>query len=112
MPHADPLVITIYICNCQVQRVMVDGGSSADILFLDAYRRMGLEVEEIKRSNPPLVGFDGKWVSPVSVVTLPVTAADRTLNVEFIVSDSPSAYNAIMGHEWIHWMEGVPSTLH
>ncbi|KAK1259348.1 hypothetical protein QJS04_geneDACA021926 [Acorus gramineus] len=89
--------MTLFICNCQVQRIMIDGGSSADILFLSAFNRMGLDVEAIRRSNPLLFGFDSKRVTPVGVVTLQVTTADRNLDVEFIVVDSPSAYNAIMG---------------
>ncbi|KAK1299607.1 hypothetical protein QJS10_CPB13g01126 [Acorus calamus] len=111
-PNPRRVTCALRVGHTTVQRVMVDGGSSADILCLDAYRRMGLDVEEIKRSNPPLVRFDGKRVSPICVITLSVKAADRTIKVEFIVIDSPLAYNAIMGHEWIHRMEGVPSTLH
>ncbi|XP_065023201.1 uncharacterized protein LOC135649033 [Musa acuminata AAA Group] len=35
--HDDALVITTRIANTQVKRVMIDTGSSADVLYLDAF---------------------------------------------------------------------------
>ena len=41
LPHTDPLVIKLRIGDTLVSRVLVDGGSSSDILLWDAFRRMG-----------------------------------------------------------------------
>ncbi|KAK1260319.1 hypothetical protein QJS04_geneDACA013341 [Acorus gramineus] len=38
--------------------------------------------------------------------------ADHTLDIEFIIVDSPLVCYAIMGHDWIHHLEVVPSTLY
>ncbi|XP_063949966.1 uncharacterized protein LOC135152791 [Daucus carota subsp. sativus] len=40
-PHDDPLVITPVIGNSSVKRVLVDSGALVDILFHDAYEKMG-----------------------------------------------------------------------
>ena len=45
LPHANPLVIKLRIGDNLVSRVLVDGGSNYDILFWDAYQRMGLKEE-------------------------------------------------------------------
>lgn len=42
-PHNDALVITITIANFAVQRVLVDNGSSVDIIFFEAYDQLGKE---------------------------------------------------------------------
>ena len=39
-PHDDALVIRLDIGSCEQSRVMIDTGSSADVLFYDAFKRM------------------------------------------------------------------------
>ena len=40
-PNDDPLVIMSVIGDSSVKRVLVDGGASVDILFHEAFLRMG-----------------------------------------------------------------------
>lgn len=63
-------------------------------------------------NRTPLVGFEGIKIMPKGSIILEVQAAERTLDVDFVVADAPSSYNSIMVRGWIHWMEGVVSTLH
>ena len=46
-PHTDPLIIKLRIGDNLVLRVLVDGGSNSNILFGDAFWRMGIREEEI-----------------------------------------------------------------
>ena len=39
-PHQDPLVISASIVDFEVRRVLIDGGSSADLLFAGAFNKM------------------------------------------------------------------------
>lgn len=55
--HNDALVITTEIDGYDVKRVLIDSGSSTDILFLYALRNMGNNVKAIKKVSFPLMGF-------------------------------------------------------
>ena len=57
-----------------------------------------------------LCAFNGAEVNPFGVVSLPVYAANRVLEVKFVAMDTPSAINVIIGRKWIHAVKGVVST--
>ena len=54
-PHDDPPVIIPVIGNSSVKRVLVDNGASVDILFNDAFEKMGY----IDSQLMPIYGFNG-----------------------------------------------------
>ncbi|XP_062093974.1 uncharacterized protein LOC133800007 [Humulus lupulus] len=112
LPHDDPLVISLQVDHCQLGRVLIDGGSRVDILFWEAFQKMGLEENRIRTSVAPILGFNSQRVYPKGIVRLTVVAAERTLPVDFLIMNSITSYNAIMGRSWIHKMQGVVSTLH
>ncbi|XP_057771106.1 uncharacterized protein LOC130990895 [Salvia miltiorrhiza] len=111
-PHHDALVISVFIANCLTKRVLIDNGSSANILFYSAYREMGLDESKLIKKAPVLVGFSGESTTTVGEIDLPVYAEGVNLSTRFLVVDAPSAYNIILGRLWIHEMEAVPSTYH
>ncbi|XP_010275701.1 PREDICTED: uncharacterized protein LOC104610664 [Nelumbo nucifera] len=53
-PHDDALFIKIRINDFEVKCVLVDSGSSANILFKDAFDKLQLQESEIKPVNIPL----------------------------------------------------------
>ena len=74
--HCDALVITVIIANNNVHRMLVDNGSSVDILYYQAFERMGLKVNNLKPSPNPIYGFTGDSVIPLGVISLPMTLGE------------------------------------
>ncbi|MCH79824.1 gag-pol polyprotein, partial [Trifolium medium] len=58
----DPLVIKVQILNCDVKRVLIDSGSSADIMYWEAFKAMQLSSEQLQPYVGTLVGFAGEQV--------------------------------------------------
>jgi hypothetical protein len=57
VPHDDdPMVIQVQILNCDVKRVSIDSGSSADIMYWDAFKAMQLSGEQLQPYHGTLVG--------------------------------------------------------
>uniref|UniRef100_A0A2N9EWG4 Uncharacterized protein n=1 Tax=Fagus sylvatica TaxID=28930 RepID=A0A2N9EWG4_FAGSY len=109
-PHDDALVVTLTIAGFLTRRVLIDNGSSADIIYLPAYQQMKIDKEQLKPIDIPLVGFTGDKVKPLGVVSLIIEAGTypkqvRT-SVEFLVVDCPSAYNVIIGRPTLNKLQG------
>lgn len=73
-PHYDALIIKISIANLTVKRVLVDDGSSANILFHERFKNMQLDERRMHRKVLSLIGFDGKATSTIGEIELPVFA--------------------------------------
>ncbi|XP_062117115.1 uncharacterized protein LOC133830983 [Humulus lupulus] len=112
LPHDDNLFLLLQVDHFQLGTVLVDGGSGVDILLWEAFQKMGLEESQIRPSVAPILGFNSQRVYPKGAVRLNVVAAERTLPVDFLIVDSVTSYNTIMGRSWIHRMQGVVLTLH
>lgn len=113
-PHNDALVVSLNIVNIKVHRVLVDGGSSANVLSLSVFNAMRLGWERLRSRLNPLVGFGGHEVYPEGSIELSVTFGDGmtcvTAMVNFLVVDDKSIYNAVLGRPTLHQMRAVPST--
>lgn len=59
-PHNDTLVIRLDIGGYELSRVMIDTGSSTDVLFYDAF---------LKEEWTPLIGFAGETTYSLMSIT-------------------------------------------
>ena len=75
-PHDDPLVIRTVVANKTVHRVLIDNGSSVDIIFTSAFEKMGIGREKLEPVNAHLLGFSGENVLPLGSVQPVLTLGD------------------------------------
>ena len=98
--HENALVVSIRERDYNTHHVLVENGSSADILYYSAFQQMRIEKERLVPTNASLVGFGGTKIYPFGEVTLPVTVGDYpqqiTKDVTFLIVNCSSAYNAIL----------------
>ena len=100
-PHEDALVVKALIHNCMVYKILVDTGSSVNLLTLKLFDKMGLDQAALSPITTPLVGLGGKSTTIVGSIKLEVELGEgnisKILQTEFMVVDIPFAYNAIIG---------------
>ena len=115
-PHDDALVVSIRVGDYNVHRVLVDNGSSADILYYPAFQQIGIDRRRLIPTNAPLVGFGGTRVFPIGAVTLLATTSDYpqqiTKDVTFLVVDCSSTYNDILRRPTLNSWKAATSTYH
>ncbi|GMN62259.1 hypothetical protein TIFTF001_031341 [Ficus carica] len=115
-PHNDALVGEIRVADNVIRCVLIDNGSSADVMFMDAFSRLKIGGAVLTPIQTPLYGFAGDCVRATGTVNLPVAIGDGpervTRMVEFIVVDRPSAYNVILGRPTLNAIKAVVSTYH
>ncbi|XP_013624817.1 uncharacterized protein LOC125600455 [Brassica napus] len=112
MPHNDLLFIDIGIGECQVTKVLVDTGSSVNLIFQDMLDKMGIDLRNMRPSTRTLTGFNVASEKMIGTIRLPVYAGDVTRTVKFSVIRAKDPYNAILSTPWLHSIKAVPSTYH
>ena len=80
-----------------MKRVMVDGGSAAEVMYPGLYKGLNLKPEDLVPYSSPLISFDRKLVIPKRMIRLPIQTGPKIVEVNFIVVDSYSQYTAIVG---------------
>ena len=115
-PHDDPLVVRAIVANKIVHRVLVDNGSSADIIFASAFNKIGIGREKLEPVNTHLRGFSGEKVLPLGSIQLVLTLGEppcqATTTVRFLVVDAPSACNMLLRRPSLNAIKAIPSAYH
>ena len=115
-PHDDLLVIRVIVANKTVHKVMIDNGSSADIIFASAFDKMGIEREKLEPVNAHILGFSGEKVLLLRSIQLVLTMRDppcqATTTIKFLIVDAPSAYNMLLGRPSLNVIRVIPSAYH
>ena len=117
-PHNDPLVIranisknSVHFAGNDVGRILVDNGSSTDILVWQCFVKMGLTEKALQKTQYPLNGFGGKRIEALGKIELNVTlgegATQRTEAITFDVVDINYPYNAISGRNTLEKFAAV-----
>ncbi|XP_070010109.1 uncharacterized protein [Nicotiana sylvestris] len=107
-PYKDALVISIIMNKIQVKRVLVDPGSSVNIIRSRVMEQLGLQ-DQIVPTTRVLSGFNMASETTKGEIMLLVNVARTIQEMKFHVIEGDMRYSALLGRPWIH---NIPSTLH
>ena len=83
--HHDVLVLTIYINNFDVHRVLVDPRSAANLLQPPAFKQMNIYFDRLSSAGRILSGFNGPTTVTRGDIALPIKASPVVQQVLFSV---------------------------
>ncbi|KAK3017080.1 hypothetical protein RJ639_007011 [Escallonia herrerae] len=116
LPHDDALVITLRVDAFNIKRFLVDTGSSADIIFEDAFNQMGISDDRVKPISSPLYGFTGAFAPVRGIASLTIVVGElprqAVLTLDFLIAKIKSSYNGILGRTGLNKLQAVASTYH
>ncbi|XP_074267007.1 uncharacterized protein LOC141590308 [Silene latifolia] len=95
--HHDGLVISMQIGTANVRRILVDGGSSMNLIMLDVHKAMKIKEDQITKKSSVLVGFSGETKNTLGEIYLPTYIEGVAFYERFGVLDCLSSYNVILG---------------
>ncbi|XP_057443773.1 uncharacterized protein LOC130735921 [Lotus japonicus] len=112
----DPVVVMARINSFNVRRVLLEQGSSADIIYRDAFDQLGLSDKDLMPCTGTLVGFSGEQVWVRGYLDLDtVFGFDenvKLLRVRFLVLQVVASYNVIIEWNTLNHLCAVISTAH
>jgi len=94
--HLKPLFIQAKINGVGVNKVLVDGGATLNLL----------------PHNVILTNYEGTTENSLGVVVVDLIVESISRTTMFMVVPSKANFNVLLGREWIHGVGAVPSILH
>ena len=112
-PHEDALVITTKIANSLIHWVLIDSGSTINILYWGAYLKIGLKQADLHPMTLPLYGFIGESVILEGTIKLVVTLGEAprttTIVTDFLMVNCLSAFNRVLGKPLLRTLKALTS---
>jgi len=100
-PHEDDYeVISVITMGRNVHRVLVDKGSSTDVMFWETFLGIKIPLDQLRPFDSCLDRFTRDQVEVRGYAELRTTFSDEdagTIMVKYIVVNTPSAYNFLLG---------------
>jgi len=112
----DPMVVTFKLENYVVKKVLIDQGSSVDILYWTTYQKLQLPTNAMIPYHEPIYGFSWEKLSSRGYIDLQTIFRNgiqsKTICICFLIVDTPTSYNVLLGQPSLNTLGAIISTLH
>ena len=106
------LHIMTKVKHCTLPKVLIDNGSSLNVMSLSTLMRLPIDRSYMKYTKIVVRAFDDTRQEVTREIEIEVQIGLCIFNVEFQVMDISPSYNCLLGRPWIHIAGAILSTLH
>ncbi|XP_050890231.1 uncharacterized protein LOC127095604 [Lathyrus oleraceus] len=110
--HNRALHISVKCQEDTIARVLIDTGSSMNVLPKRTLAKLAYQGAEIRPSALVVKAFDGSMRVVIGEVELPILIGPHVFKITFQVMVINPNYSCLLGRSWIHADGAVTSTLH
>lgn len=110
--HNKALHISLRCIDTILSRVLVDTGSSLNVMPKTTLVKLPLGGMNMKPNTLIVKAFDGSRRAVIWEVDLPINIGPTVFTITFQVMDIHPRYSCLLGRPWIHSTGAVTSTLH
>ena len=95
-----------------ISRVLIDEGAVLNVMPYNTVKKLGKSHKDLKETNMTMSNFIGGSTLVLSFLIAKLTVGSRITNTMFFIVDAKLGYAILLGKEWIHANQCVPSVLH
>ena len=110
--HIKPLYVRAHFNGKPVSKVLVDNGSTINVMPLMMLRALGRNIGDLIETEVSVSAFTGGISKTLGVLLIDIIVGSKTSLSAFFVINSTANYNALLGRDWIHANWCVSSSLH
>ena len=111
-PHNRPLFVAGYISKQKVKHILVDEGSTINIMPKSTMKKLRITVEELSKSRMVIQEFGLESQCAFGMIHLKLIMENLSTSSIFPVIDSKTSYKLLLGHPWLHEHGIVASIVH
>ena len=111
--HLMALYMRGHVNGKSISSMLVDGGAIVNYMPYSLYKKLGGKDEELIKTNMTVSGVGGcDPIGAKGVASMELTVGSMTLSTAFFIQEVQGNFSLILGRDWIHANQCVPSALH
>ncbi|XP_073017956.1 uncharacterized protein [Primulina eburnea] len=110
--HIRPLYIKAHVNGKPVSRVLIDNGSVVNVLPVRMLKSLGKTEEDLIPTEVSVAAFTGETTKTIGVFPADVTVGSMSSLCAFFVVNSSANFQVLLGRDWIHANQCIPSSMH
>ena len=110
--HYEALYVTGSINGYKIDRIMIDPGSSVNIIPAWLLESLGLEKHISNNQMGEIHGFNRSIQEVIGIAKLELAIGGVVAKTELSVVEMETSFAVLLGRPWLHDNKVVPSTLH